>query len=106
MVLLRNLINLNAINILKNANILLNENRRYRQCDDPFELSDTKFIKLFRLNKEMVERLIYIVEEYSDQVARRSQFDAEQKVIRSYYYFRREMFRGIQKFYQYFFSPS
>lgn len=64
-----------------------------------FELSDTKFIKLFRLNKEMVERLIYIVEEYSDQVARRSQFDAEQKVIRSYYYFRREMFRGIQKFY-------
>lgn len=80
MALLRRLIDLNAIDMLENANILLNENRRFRQRFDPFELSDFKFIKLFRLNKEMVERVIYIVEEYSDRVARRSQLDAEDKV--------------------------
>lgn len=36
----------------------LNVNRLRRQETDPFELSDKKFVKLFRINKRMADELI------------------------------------------------
>ncbi|XP_025992133.2 putative nuclease HARBI1 [Solenopsis invicta] len=80
MAVLRRLINFNVINVLENANIVF-ENRERFQRNDPFELNNLEFMRLFRLSKDMVQRVIDIVEEYSDPISRRSALDAEQKVF-------------------------
>ena len=82
MAALKRLVDFNAIDILENANILF-ENRENLQCSDPFELNNLEFMKLFRLNKDMVQRVIDI-EEYSDPISRRLVLDAKQKVRKNY----------------------
>jgi len=66
-------------------NTILFENRERLQCD-PFELNNSKFMRLFRLNKDMVQRIIDVIEEYSDPISRRSALDAEQKERKNYIY--------------------
>ncbi|XP_039309209.1 putative nuclease HARBI1 [Solenopsis invicta] len=80
MAVLRRLINFNVINVLENANIVF-ENRERFQRNDPFELNNLEFMRLFRLSKDMVQGVIDIVEEYNDPISRRSALDAEQKVF-------------------------
>lgn len=83
---LRRLIDYNAMDILENVNVFFENKRRFRQRSDPFELNNTEFIRLFRLNKDAVQKIIDIVAEFSDPISRKSELDAEQKVKINIYY--------------------
>lgn len=63
-----------------NAEIAIEPRRLYRPKVDAFELSDREFQRTFRLNKELVENLIYIVNEFSEPVGKKSDLDTETKV--------------------------
>lgn len=82
------LVHLATIRALETAEILYNdnENARARQVTDhPFELPDNKFIKIFRLNKNMVDSLIERLDPYITLPNRiSSAIDAETKVRPSY----------------------
>lgn len=55
--------------------------RRFHIRDDPFELSDNEFIRLFRLNKAAATNLINIVEPHLYPQKRISAMNSVTKVI-------------------------
>lgn len=55
-------------------------NRFNREPQNCFELSDKKFIKLFRLNKSIATELIDILEPYMEESSRTSSLSVEEKV--------------------------
>lgn len=69
---LNNLINLEAVRLLEEV-----EERRAREIPrlyerrDPFQLPDQDFIKLYRVNKHIMENVIDIVSEYINNDPRR-----------------------------------
>jgi len=78
------IINAPILYALQNAEIVEDRNniRRYHLIqDDPFELSDKKFVQLFRLNKAAVRYLIGIVEPYMNPQTRISAISPTTKII-------------------------
>lgn len=55
-------------------------NRRFFDKYDPFELSDKAFVRLFRLNKSMVDELIDRLDPFLVQPTRASALDSVTKV--------------------------
>ncbi len=55
-------------------------NRRFFDKYDPFELSDKTFVRLFRLNKVMVDDLIDRLDPFLLQPSRSSALDSVTKV--------------------------
>lgn len=80
MELLRYLIDINSINVLQNMESLQDYRRILHNRNDPFEMRDTEFIKQFRLNKDLVQNVIDIADEFSDPISRKSEIDVETKV--------------------------
>lgn len=58
-------------------------NRRFYDKYDPFELSDKKFVRLFRLNKNIVDELVDRLGPFLVQPSRTSALNSVTKVIRS-----------------------
>lgn len=56
-------------------------NRRFFDKYDPFELSDKTFVKLFRINKAMVDELVDRLDPFLVQPSRASALDSVTKVI-------------------------
>lgn len=56
-------------------------NRRFFDKYDPFELSDKTFVRLFRLNKVMVDELVDRLDPFLVQQSRSSALDSVTKVI-------------------------
>lgn len=54
--------------------------RRYNIHDNPFELSDARFKKVFRLDKEMAREWVGILEPHMTAPTRDSSIDIESKV--------------------------
>ncbi|KAK4872578.1 hypothetical protein RN001_014607, partial [Aquatica leii] len=54
--------------------------RRYHDRDDPFELSDKQFIRLFRLTKELTRFVIDLVGDYIPAPSRLSGLDVQTKI--------------------------
>lgn len=54
--------------------------RRVRTPRDPFSLSDTQFIKFFRLNKQTARYLINLLNPFLEQANRLSAITSETKV--------------------------
>lgn len=61
---LNNLINLEAVRLLEEVEVRARERRLFNERKDPFELSDKEFIRLYRVNKRIMENVIDIVSEY------------------------------------------
>lgn len=70
----QNVVLLHVMEQLENV-VHYNERPRFHVRDDPFQLSDRQFIKIFRLKKETTNRLINIVEDYLEPL-RSSALDA------------------------------
>lgn len=60
---LNNLINLEAMQLLEEVEIAAMERRLFHARKDPFQLSN-KDIRLYRVNKRIMENVIDIVSEY------------------------------------------
>lgn len=80
------IMNVPIINALQNAEILeerRDHNIRYnhRIQDDPFELSEKKFVQLYRLSKAAARYLIDIVEPHMNPQTRISAISPTIKVI-------------------------
>lgn len=56
-------------------------NRRFFEKYDPFELSDRTFVRLFRMNKSMVDELVDRLDPFLVQPSRASALDSVTKVI-------------------------
>lgn len=70
-----------------NLNIDFNDDlapRNYNNHFDAFELSDNRFVKLFRLNKALVKSLIDSLYPFMKQPNRKSALDVNTKVCASY----------------------
>lgn len=64
---INNLINLEAVHLLEGVEIRAMERRlraRNRARNDPFQLSNKDFVRLYRVNKRITENVIDIVSEY------------------------------------------
>lgn len=70
-----------VLNELENAEIAAERNpRRIFHERDPFELSNNKFIKIFRLSKNLVNEFIDDVEPFMQQPSRKSSLSIQRKV--------------------------
>ena len=79
--MLNNYNNLVALQMLNDAGFQNERNDRvFHERDDAFELSDRKFIKLFRLNKNTADNLINTAEQYIPGPTRASALDVSTKV--------------------------
>lgn len=65
------------LEVLANVENAVEPRRRHRYKLDPFELSDREFRRTFRLSKELVENLIYIADEFSEPIGRKSDLDTD-----------------------------
>lgn len=81
---MNNIINGIGLEIIQEAEILADQPARrfgYAITENPFtDLSDYKFIKSYRLSKEMTQNLIDIVDPYMVQPSRISALSTEKKV--------------------------
>ncbi|XP_011858544.1 PREDICTED: putative nuclease HARBI1 [Vollenhovia emeryi] len=77
----RNAVQLHIIEQLENANFYYNEKPRFHVRDDAFLLSESQFVKLFRLKKETANRLINIVKENIEEPLRPTALDATTQVL-------------------------
>lgn len=79
---LNDLINLNAINIVEEAEILADRHpRRYHPFINPFEeYSDRRFVELYRLTKPVAVDLINILEPHLTAPSRESALSIPRKV--------------------------
>lgn len=87
MVDLNDLVHLNALNVLQEAEILANNPpRRLNRFLDPFEYySDREFVRLYRLSKPVASDLIDILEPHLRAPSRASALSIPQKVCINYY---------------------
>ncbi|XP_018363950.1 PREDICTED: putative nuclease HARBI1 [Trachymyrmex cornetzi] len=76
----RNAVQLHVANQLEYF-LEYNERPRFQINDDPFQLSERQFVKLFRLKKDTTIRLINIVEEHSAVPLRTSVLNATVQVL-------------------------
>lgn len=75
--------NINALEMLENAEIADRApplRRVYNVRQDAFEMSDMKFRRLFRLNKDLAANVIDIYDEIGRPPSRSSAIDNETKV--------------------------
>ncbi|XP_067208477.1 uncharacterized protein [Linepithema humile] len=82
-----NLINLEAIRLLEEVEIRAVKRRLFHIRDDPFDLFNKEFIKLYRVNKRIAENVINIVDQYFDEPTRSSALDIVtqvKKIIKLY----------------------
>ena len=70
---LQDIINVKVIELLDDA-------ANAARHADPFDLPENHFIRMFRLNKEMVQEIINLVEERTSQPSRKSALNAQVKV--------------------------
>lgn len=63
------------LEVLANVENAVEPRRRHRYKLDPFELSDREFRRT--LSKELVENLIYIADEFSEPIGRKSDLDTD-----------------------------
>ena len=74
-------INLGALHLLEEAEIrAMRRPRLFHARDDPFELSNKDFIRLYRVNKEITENILNIVSEYNNEPRRASALDITTQV--------------------------
>lgn len=78
-----------VLNELEAAEIAAERNPRHIfQKRDPFELSDDKFIKIFRLSKNLVNEFIDDIQPFMQQPSRKSALSIQRKVrIRNVYFY-------------------
>lgn len=75
-----NIVNIVGADMLAEAERYVERNgRHFRTREDPFELPERQFIKLFRLDKRTVDNIIDIVEQYHHPT-RSSALDASVQV--------------------------
>jgi hypothetical protein len=80
---IRNVIALAALEECEHLNM---EYRERFNAADAFELSDRKFVKIFRLKKNMVETLIERLEDFMNPVKRSSDLDVDIKVSKVHHF--------------------
>lgn len=88
MAVFNGLANVAAIEVLEEAEILARGHRRHRRLIvDPFEeLTDSQFIKMYRLSKPMVEEVVHLVEPYIDPPLTVSGLSVTTKVCTSFFH--------------------
>lgn len=69
---MQNLINLEAVRLLEEVEERAMVRQLFHVRNDPFELSNKDFIRLYRVNKRIAEDVINIVSEYINEQPRRS----------------------------------
>lgn len=67
---------------VRDAEEFYNIRREVLRRSNPFDLSDEKFIKLFRLTKPLCENLINIVRPFVHEPPRRSALTVQTKVMK------------------------
>lgn len=75
-----NLMNLEAVRLLEEVEIRARERRVFNARKDPFQLADKEFIRLYRINKRIMENVIDIVSEFIDAPRRISALEATTQV--------------------------
>jgi hypothetical protein len=78
--------NVIALAALEECEHLNTEHRERYIAADAFELSDRKFVKIFRLKKNMVETLIERLEDFMNPVKRSSDLDVDIKVSKIHHF--------------------
>lgn len=77
---INNILYLQAVQLLEEVELRARKRRVFHARKDPFELSNKDFIRLYRVNKRIMENVIDIVSNYTDEPRRVSALDVTTQV--------------------------